>query len=163
MPHFCPGSVFGAVGLSCEGCVAAPQEPHEVRARHSWELWNEPDNRDYWTGSAEAYAALLREGSLGVRAGDSSAAVVLGGIATNLRFLKSLFVEHHVAPLLDAVNLHSYTETWSADSIESIASYVTEAHSIVRDHGENEPLWMAEIGYSSYREGTHVSDAYQAT
>ena len=30
----------------------------------SWEIWNEPDNADFWLGSASDYAALLMAGGI---------------------------------------------------------------------------------------------------
>jgi hypothetical protein len=115
----------------------------------SWELWNEPDNRQYWTGDAADFARLLAAGSRGVRAGDPRATVVLGGIAGDLSFLEALFAKEHAAPLVDAVNLHAYYETWNPDPLEHLPAYIGRAHGIVTSYGEGEPLWMAEVGSSS--------------
>src|SRR4051812_40513857 len=43
----------------------------------SWELWNEPDNKDYWLGSPTEYAALLAAGARAVHAAAPSAQVVM--------------------------------------------------------------------------------------
>ncbi len=131
-------------------------------AIHSWELWNEPDNRAYWLGTREEFAALVRAGSQAVRAADPHATIVLGGIATETDFLEDLFRVDRIAPAVDVVNLHSYFETWHPDAIESLPDYVSRASEIVRDHGENEPLWMAETGYSSVGGRAVVSEVYRA-
>jgi hypothetical protein len=128
----------------------------------TWELWNEPDNRAYWLGTREQFAALVRAGSKGVRSADAKATIVLGGIATETDFLEELFRMDRIAPAVDVVNLHSYFETWHPDSIETLPDYVERASEIVREYGESEPLWMAETGYSSVGGRRVVSEVYQA-
>lgn len=128
----------------------------------SWELWNEPDNRAYWLGTAAQFAELVRAGSAAVRAADPRARVVLGGIATEVSFLESLFREHRIAPAVDVVNLHSYFETWHPEPIERLTDYVEDAAHIVQTFGEREPLWLAETGYSSVGGRAVVSEVYRA-
>jgi len=123
----------------------------------TWELWNEPDNKEYWLGTPGEYAQLLAAGARGVRAGDPNARVVLGGIAGHLEFLEELLTKHDSARAVDIVNLHSYAETWNPEPIEAVTSYLQRAAELVRQHGEGEPLWLAEVGYSSFRRGEDVS------
>jgi class 3 adenylate cyclase len=117
---------------------------------HSWELWNEADNRDYWLGSAEQFATLIAAGAAGVHAGDPTARVVLGGLAGGVDFLRELFDEPSVAELIDVVNLHGYYETWNPNPIETFPEYVREVKEIVERHGGRQSLWMAEVGYSNF-------------
>jgi hypothetical protein len=128
----------------------------------SWELWNEPDNREYWLGTPAQYAQLLAAGARGVKRGDPSARVVLGGIAGHLEFLEELLAQHRAAEAIDVVNLHSYAETWNAEPLEGLSEYLQRAARLVRAHGAGEPLWLAEVGYSSFRRGNYVSDWYEA-
>ena len=128
----------------------------------TWELWNEPDNPAYWTGTTAQFAELLRAGSTGVRAADPKAKVVLGGISWNVEFLEELFCTHRIAPAVDVVNVHSYFETWHADAIETLPTYLEAVAHVVRSCGEGEPLWMAETGYSSVGERAEVSAVYRA-
>jgi hypothetical protein len=128
----------------------------------SWELWNEPDNPAYWLGTASQFAEMVRAGSRAVRAADPRATVVLGGIATEIDFLEKLFRDERIAPAVDVVNLHSYFETWHPDPIESLPHYVARAAEVLRDYGENEPLWLAETGYSSVGQRREISSVYRA-
>jgi hypothetical protein len=117
----------------------------------SWELWNEPDNRDYWLGTAEEYAALLRAGAAAVREADPNARVVYGGLAGGVEFLRETFDEHRAAEHVDIVNLHAYYETWNPNPIETLPEYVDDVNDIVRRHGGRQAIWMAEVGYSNFR------------
>ena len=59
-----------------------PRDPHlysefmytivsRYRGRiHSWEIWNEPDNKDFWLGSADEYAELVELAALRIRDAD---------------------------------------------------------------------------------------------
>jgi hypothetical protein len=128
----------------------------------SWELWNEPDNPAYWLGTSAQFAELVRAGSRGVRASSPQARVVLGGIATKPEYLDELFGREHLAPAVDVVNCHAYFETWHPDSIDSLENYLGRLREIIRAHGEGEPLWLAETGYSSVGARAKVSDVYRA-
>jgi len=135
---------------------------HRYRDRiHSWELWNEPDNASYWLGTREQFASLVKAGAAAVRRADPSAKIVLGGIATNLDFLRALFRDDHLAPFVDIVNFHSYLETWHGDAIEQLTPTIRQVAQIVRNFGENEPLWLAEAGYSSVGARPQTSDFYR--
>ena len=127
-----------------------------------WELWNEPDNQDYWLGSVEQYAELVRHGAEGVRRGDPEAQVVLGGLAGTVSFLTELFGEHAIGPWVDVVNVHAYFETWNPQPLERLTGYLAEVDRAVRKVGSR-PIWLAEVGYSSHRRGAEVSPYYRAS
>ncbi|MBN1465696.1 cellulase family glycosylhydrolase [candidate division KSB1 bacterium] len=128
----------------------------------SWELWNEPDISAYWRGSAADLARLVRIGSNAVRETDPEAIVVLPGLAHRTEFTRELFRDHGISPFVDVVNIHNYFETWHPSPVEAIADYVDEIAAIVHDYGDHQSIWMAEVGYSTWRVGARVSDHYQA-
>jgi polysaccharide biosynthesis protein PslG len=128
----------------------------------SWEIWNEPDNLDFWSGTEADYAALLIAGARGVKAGDPDAKVVLGGIAGHPEFAARVLATPGVAALVDIVNAHAYFETWNPSPLETLPRYV-EAFSraltqppvptsptTMGGSGAARPLWLAEVGYSDY-------------
>ena len=121
----------------------------------SWEIWNEPDNPDFWRGSVADYAVLLTAGARAVRAADPRARVVLGGIAGHPQFAAEVLARPGVGPLVDVVNAHAYFETWNGAPLESLPQYVA-AFAPALDGGAR-PLWLAEVGYSDYRRGGVVS------
>jgi hypothetical protein len=131
---------------------------------HSWEIWNEPDIPEFWTGSIGQFAALLAEGSRAVRKADPTARVVLGGIARRPEFLRELLRDEKVSPLIDVVNCHAYFETWHEGTIEGLPAYIGTMSDVIANYGDGQELWMAEVGYSSYRpEGSgRISDTYLA-
>lgn len=117
----------------------------------SWELWNEPDNRDYWLGTPADYARLIDSGASAVHAAAPDLKVVFGGLAGGVEFLRSLFEQHDAAEQVDIVNLHAYYETWNPSPLETIPSYLDQVTGIIERQGRRQSIWLAEVGYSDYR------------
>jgi hypothetical protein len=174
IPYVAYTPEWSAGGGAGEHWKAPPRDPRDfaeimglLAARYrsqirSWELWNEPDNRDYWTGTLEEYAALVRAGASSIRAVDPEIRIVSGGLAGTIEFLSELFDQPDVPAALDVVNLHSYYETWNPEPLETIPEYVAQARAIVERHAGQQELWMAEVGYSNFRQGSRVSEYARA-
>jgi hypothetical protein len=114
----------------------------------SWELWNEPDNRDYWLGTPAEYAHLLETGARGVRAGNPGATVVFGGLASRPEFLDEVLAAG-VGRSVDVVDVHAYFETWNPTPLEQIPAAVQAFAGAIRRHGGHQSIWMAEVGYAA--------------
>ena len=128
----------------------------------TWEIWNEPDIWIYWQGSREQFVEFMKVASDAVREADPTAKVVFPGIAYDPEFIKDLFENWGMSKYFDVVNMHNYYETWHHSPIEQIVNYVNDVYDVVKTYGNNQPLWMAEVGYSTFRKGARVSDSYSA-
>jgi hypothetical protein len=128
----------------------------------TWEIWNEPDISIYWQGSVKEFAEFTKVGASAVREADPEAKVVCAGIAYDPNFTLQLFRDYGVSPYVDIINMHNYYETWHRHPVESIMEYVNEVYDVVWRYGNNQSLWMAEVGYSTFRQGAQVSSSYQA-
>jgi polysaccharide biosynthesis protein PslG len=116
----------------------------------SWELWNEPDNPAYWSGSIAEYATLAAAGARGVRRGDPRARVVLGGLAgPNATYLQAALRHAELRRAVDVVNVHGYLETWDNERAEEYVVRLREVQEVLK--GSRLALWLAEFGYSSAR------------
>lgn len=47
---------------------------------HNWEIWNEPDFSQFWSGSINDYARLLKVAYLAAHAADPGARILIGGM-----------------------------------------------------------------------------------
>jgi len=129
----------------------------------TWELWNEPDLDIYWdTGDVGAFAEFIKVGSKAVKRADPDAKVVLGGIAYHASFLEKLFRDYGLSPFIDIVNMHNYYETWSERPVEDIVQNIADMQRVIETYGNSQALWMAEVGYSTFRRGSYVSSSYYA-
>jgi hypothetical protein len=138
----------------------------------SWELWNEPDLQDYWTGSAEEFAALVKLAASAVRRGDPNAVIVLGGVSLGpTEFFRSL-MRQKVYEYVDVIAMHAYPESWHEQRLEKIfEDWVPKMYALVKQGGSGVDLWLNEAGYPDYRYSpgfatqnhTHVNYAYEHT
>lgn len=129
----------------------------------TWELWNEPDIWVYWQGTQEEFANMIKIGAEAVKEADPEAKVVLGGVAYSEEFVEKMFRDFGLSPLVDVVNMHNYYETWSNEPVEQIDDHILKMSEVIEKYGNNQPLWMAEVGYSTFRQGSQVSSEYSAT
>ncbi|MGE5861677.1 MAG: hypothetical protein ACM34J_14025 [Ignavibacteria bacterium] len=128
----------------------------------TWEVWNEPDIWIYWQGSKKDFAKFIKIAAEAIEEADPEAEVVFPGIAYDANFLLEMFRDYKLSEHFDIVNMHNYYETWHRHPIESIVQYVNEVHDVVWRYGNNQAIWMAEVGYSTFRKGARVSDSYSA-
>jgi hypothetical protein len=117
----------------------------------SYEIYNEEDVPLWWDGTAQDYAATLREGAAAVRRGAPGAGVLLGGMV----WPDAEWLEHACeggAPF-DVLPFHAYPETWTPDSV-TVENYLgagyggdflPEADSLCG----RRPIWINETGFAT--------------
>lgn len=121
---------------------------------HTWELWNEGDNEEFWVGTWEEQLELVKVGAQAVKAADPTAKTVFGGLTNkDPRHVETIFTSG-VADYIDVINVHYYNETWDATPAERIYDSVKEVADVIRTYGGKQELWIAEIGYSDYVDET---------
>lgn len=153
------------------GELAPPADPDDFGRFMTWlagrfrgrvaayEIWNEPDSRDFFTGSVEEYAALVRAAHPAVKAGDPSAQVVLGGPTNNnTDWLRSVY-RAGVAGSFDVLATHPYmgpadlppeTPDRRGDNIY-LLTHVAAVHQLMKANGDGgKPIWFTEFGWSSH-------------
>jgi hypothetical protein len=124
----------------------------------AWEVWNEPNQDAFWTGSAGRYAALLKQSYPAFKAGDSSTKVVVGGPAYNDTNWISKLYDNGAKGSFDVMATHPYQGLASAppeledDGTIWNLSHVAAVHELMKDHGDgSKPIWFTEFGWSSHR------------
>lgn len=106
----------------------------------SWEIWNEPDNRDYWTGSADEFAPLAIAAAKSIREADPSAVLILGGMAYGPGpFFRELMSRYHIDEYVDVIAMHAYPETWDNERAETIFQrWIPEMHQLIAQDGSGD-------------------------
>src|SRR4051794_8217232 len=139
-----------------------------------WEVWNEEDAPKWWAGmppldedhpdrDASQYVPLLKASYAAVKANDSSAPVVMGGLTGNdYKFVQSVY-DNDGGSSFDVVATH--TDTGCA--IGSPYGYYRDipggpisqwtflgyrsVHDVMAAHGDvDKQIWLTEMGWSSY-------------
>ncbi len=177
MPPVSPGDLAAFHGFAL-ALAAHVSDTWRVQGLETvaYEIWNEP-NLDYeWGGtpSAAQYTALLKQGYLGVKAGDPRALVVSAGLATtggsardlalarrlygaievtpDLTFLRNMY-NHGALGYLDALGSHPYGGPDAPDTPPGAASgpiyfrRAEEQRQVMLDYGDESPVWATEFGW----------------
>ncbi len=140
---------------------------------HSWELWNEPDNREYWQGTVDEFAQMIIPAAQAVRRADPSAKIVLGGMSYGpSEFFKKLALKYHIGQYFNVIATHAYPESWHEGRAEEVfQGDLPKMEELVKRSGGSPALWLNEMGYADYRYdpshasvyGTNVYYSYEHT
>jgi hypothetical protein len=116
-----------------------------------WEIWNEPDNPQFWKPHPDpvAYAELLRTTYTHIRGTDPAATVLLGGVNPfDTRFLQAL-AANNAWWAFDVLNIHPYVDPAHPEAHGEIGlSALAALQEVTRWAGEK-PIWVTEYGWSS--------------
>jgi hypothetical protein len=127
---------------------------------HTWEIWNEPNLKVYWATGADPgrYTQLLKAAYLAIKAADSSAIVITGGLApaassggdlTPMDFLTGIYANGGRG-FFDAVADHPYTYPAMPDDKSGGAYWwdaMNDLRAIMTAHGDaDKSIWMTEYG-----------------
>jgi hypothetical protein len=120
---------------------------HSDAVIHDWEIWSEPDDGQYFTGTPQQYARMLRAAHDAIKAIDPQANVLLGGVssAAAMSWLGQVFAtpDAGAAGAFEIANIHE--RGW----LDGLAGDVAAWKKFFADYGFNGPLWVTEHGYPS--------------
>ena len=76
-----------------------------------WEIWNEPDNPDYWSkqDDLKSYSQLLSAASKAIKEVDPSAKIVMGGLRRNYYVNLRKIYQYAGKDSFDVVNVHPFS------------------------------------------------------
>src|ERR1700753_631576 len=112
-----------------------------------WEVWNEPDTGEFFDGTPQQYAFMLRTAHDTITSVDPADHVLLGGISGVLG--TGWLAQGPATPGADAVhafdiaNLHERGDLWQ------LAPDLVSFRQFLAGEGFGGPLWVTEEGYPS--------------
>lgn len=144
-----------------DGTDDAPGSPRVA----AWEIWNEPDQDGTWLPHADpvAYGTMLRLAYDAIKAADSTAIVLNGGVMTFDTIGVNAFMDRVVEVAgwnsFDALSLHPWLIDHAPDSPSlinprqrfdvTIPGRIALAQQWVADRGGGKPIWITEVGWST--------------
>jgi hypothetical protein len=129
----------------------------------AWEIWNEPDEAEFWAGGADParYAALLRAAYAAIKAVQPADVVVTGATTgNNFDFVEALYA-NGAGGHFDAVGVHTDTACltngpgrYYRDERGRVGRYTFTGYREVREvmlaHGDGaKAIWMTELGWNT--------------
>jgi hypothetical protein len=123
----------------------------------AWEVWNEPNLSEYYSGTAASYASLLKAAYPELKAGDPAAKVVLGGPAYNDDAYIAALYANGIKGSFDVMSTHPYQGFADAapetpdDGTRGTFSHVASVRNLMVANGDGgKELWFTEFGWSSH-------------
>ena len=119
-----------------------------------WEIWNEPNLREFWSGSPEQYYRLLKVAYQAARAADPTALVLFGGLSgQDTVFLERVLQVGDADPEAEGAGHYFDVFAWHA------YSRATQHHDgtvAFRDqlarHGLSKPIWITESNIPAWND-----------
>ncbi|MGO9959389.1 MAG: glycosyl hydrolase, partial [Solirubrobacteraceae bacterium] len=139
--------VCGTDDLTDYGAMIGQIVAHATSVIGDWEIWNEPDNGEFFTGTPQQYAQMLGAAYATIKAVDPNAEVLLGGISgtTGMSWLTQVFSTSgtDAAQDFDIANVHE------RNRLDALAGDIEAWKSFLAGYGFTGPLWVTEHGYPS--------------
>lgn len=116
---------------------------------HAFEIWNEQDTASFWPSGPDAadYLNYLRAAYVALKAADTNAIVLNGGVTDNStgpNFLSSLYAAGG-GPYFDVWSQHTYRR---APQYETVVQTVRDI--MVANGDAAKKLWITEAGWPTY-------------
>lgn len=121
-----------------------------------YEIWNEPNISTFnpTNVSPEIYAKLVIESSKAIKEVNPDAIILalstaaMGGLNIDYEFSKRVF-DAGAYDYMDVLSIHPYD--WSGQFRDTLFIESAEKlHKLMREYGEEKPVWITEFGFSSY-------------
>ncbi len=123
---------------------------------HVWEIWNEPDIRQFWTGTVEDYVQLLRHAHRAAKRADPACLVMSAGLDGSGEAYLARMLELGAGEYCDLIGAHPY-----AGPVAVAEFRLKTMRRILAFHGLDKPLWVTEVGWQSggWKGGPGVVDS----
>lgn len=110
-----------------------------------WEVWNEPDTAQFFTGTPQQYAAMLRAAHDAIKAANPDAQVLLGGISGTggMSWLAQVFA----VPGPDAAHAFDIANIHERGGLDQLTFDLAGWRRFLSGYGFAGPLWVTEHGY----------------
>ena len=133
------------------GALAAQLRWRADQGIRVWEAWNEPDLRQFWSGSVQDYARVLKVTYLAVHQADPLAQVMFGGMAYNNPEIND-YLARTLAVIAQDPDREAYHWYFDIAAIHSYSSalrsgqLVRRAKQVLAAYGLDRPVWLNESG-----------------
>ncbi len=112
-------------------------------------LWNEPNNLSHWDFEIDtdwsAYAQMIKQAAIAIRAEDPKLKRVLGGISPIDPAFIVRMKDLGALDSVDVVALHGFPLDWNHWSINEWPEKIDEIRAVT-----TKPIWVSEVGASSF-------------
>jgi hypothetical protein len=122
---------------------------YSSKVKH-WEIWNEPENRTYFTGTPEQYAQLLSNAYDVIKGIDASAQVITAGVDPSAieKFLPEV-LNAGGRGKYDILGVHPYLNQATSPDKRHWAEEAVGSFKAFSQRNGAKPVWATEFGWNT--------------
>lgn len=120
----------------------------------SFEIYNEENVPQWWSGTAAGYNRVLRAAADAIHAANPHLQVIFGGMVfPDARWIGAACTAAHNGPKFDVIPFHAYPETWTPPGVD-VEHYLGDGfgRDFVRPADRAcgpKPIWINETGFAT--------------
>jgi polysaccharide biosynthesis protein PslG len=114
-----------------------------------WEIWNEPDEPEYWIpqDDMKTYTKLLKRVYTALKKTDPSCKVLMGGVSNKIPYSLKRIYENNGKDYFDIVNIHPFGNPDEQEPIKRIYHIYKAVRDTMEKYDDSEKrIWFTEIG-----------------
>jgi hypothetical protein len=112
---------------------------------HDYEIWNEPNLQQYWTGNVETLVTLTREAQQVPKSVDPSIVVVSpSATSSGGPIWLDKFLQAGGGNYVDVIGYHFYVHLAPP---EQMGQLISQVESVLARHNIQKPIWCTEAGW----------------
>jgi len=118
-----------------------------------WEVWNEPNEKIYWSGELERYVTLLQKTYTTLKKEDPGSKVLIGGLSQNAGAKLEEAYRCGASGFFDIVNLHPFSSPLQDGIVLTRSMYDDARRAMLAQNEGHKEIWFTEIGCPGLRPG----------
>jgi hypothetical protein len=118
-----------------------------------WELWNEPDDEQYWTpqDGMVRYTQLLQKVYRKAKEIDPNCSILIGGLSKSIPLSLKRIYENGGKGDFDILAIHPFVNPLNPADIQRVKGLYRQCKRIMQQRGDDKKIWFTELGCPGLR------------
>jgi len=113
-----------------------------------WEIWNEPDDEQYWTpqDGLKRYTYLLKKVYLKAKEVAPDCKILNGGLSKTITLSLKNIYKNGGKGYFDILAIHPFVNPLNAVDVARVKGLYNGCKKIMQDNGDDKKVWFTELG-----------------
>lgn len=118
-----------------------------------WEIWNEPDDPQYWTpqDGMLRYTQLLKKVYLKAKEIDPDCKILNGGLSKTINLSLKKIYQNGGKGYFDILAIHPFVNPLNEVDVARVKGLYNGCKKIMQDNGDDKKIWFTELGSPGVR------------
>lgn len=118
-----------------------------------WEVWNEPDDEQYWIPQDRMvrYTSLLKDVYTEAKRVDPSCKILTGGLSKSIAVSLRRIYKNGGGPYFDILAIHPFVNPLNLENVKLVKGNYEGCKRIIKENGDDKKIWFTEIGCPGVR------------